>query len=236
MEDKMTLQEVLGADLFAQVEAKINEVNANQADKTKHVRFADLSEGNYVSRNKFDDTVNGLKAQVTDLQGQITQRDTDLAGLNERLTAAQADAGQLAEAQKQLSVLQSKYDTDSKEWAAKNAKQAYEYEIRNRANELKFTSTAAKREFIREAIEQQFKQDGETLMGYTDFVSKYQAADPGAFVQETPAPTPDPAPTPAPTPQIVLPGKSNPAPRKMSLTEMMKAKNANPNIEISFEN
>ena len=103
----MTLQEVLGAELYAQVEAKINEVNAGQPDKTKHIKFADLSEGGYVSRSKYDDKINGLTQQVADLQGQITQRDTDLTGLNERLTAAQADAGQLAEVQKQLTSLQS---------------------------------------------------------------------------------------------------------------------------------
>ena len=131
----MTLKEVLGEELYTQVDAKINEVNAAQPDKTKHVRFVDLGEGGYVSRVKYDDKINGLTQQVTDLQGQITQRDTDLAGLNEQLTAAQADAGQLAEAQKQLSALQSKYDKDSKAWEAKNAAQAYEYAIRNKANE-----------------------------------------------------------------------------------------------------
>ena len=83
----MTLKEVLGEELFAQVDAKINEVNASQPDKTKHVRFADLSEGGYVSVSKYNDKVNGLTQQVTDLQGQITQRDADLAGLNEQLTA-----------------------------------------------------------------------------------------------------------------------------------------------------
>ena len=230
----MTLQEVLGADLYAQVEAKINEVNASQPDKSKHVKFADLSEGGYVSKTKYDDKVNSLTQQVTDLQGQITQRDADLTGLNAQLAAAQADAGQLAEAQKQITVLQSKYDKDSKAWEAKNAQQAYEYEIRTRANDLKFTSAAAKKEFIREAIAQQFKQDGETLMGYTDFVTKYQESDPGAFVKDTPEPNPAPAPAPEPGPTIVLPGKSTPAPKKMSLSEAMKAKNANPNLEINF--
>lgn len=227
----MTLQEVLGEDLYSQVEAKINEVNANQADKTKHVRFADLSEGGYVSRSKYDDKVNGLTQQVTGLQEQLTQRDADLAGLNGQLTAAQEDAGKLAEVQQQLTSLQSKYDKDSKAWEAKNAQQAYEYAVRNKANELKFTSAAAKKDFIREAIAQEFKQDGETLMGYTDFVAKYQEADPGAFVVDTPPA--DPPEDPAPT--IVLPsGKTKPA-QKMSLSEMMMAKNENPNLEIQFE-
>lgn len=208
---------------YDQLAAKVAEGKLN---------VVNIADGSYVSRNKFDDTVNGLKSQVTDLQGQIAQRDTDLAGLNEQLTAAQADAGQLAEAQKQLSALQSKYDKDSKAWEAKNAQQAYEYAIRSKAGELKFTSAAAKKDFIREAIAQGFKMDGDTLMGYTDFVAKYQENDPGAFVKETPAADPKPA-DPAPT--IVLPGKSNPSPHKMSLSEAMKAKNENPNFEVSFE-
>ena len=208
---------------YDQLAAKVAEGKLN---------VVNIADGSYVSRNKFDDTVNGLKSQVTDLQGQIAQRDTDLAGLNEQLTAAQADAGQLAEAQKQLSALQSKYDKDSKAWEAKNAQQAYEYAVRSKASELKFTSAAAKKDFIREAIAQGFKMDGDTLMGYTDFVAKYQENDPGAFVKETPAADPKPA---DPTPTIVLPGKSNPNPHKMSLAEAMKAKNENPNMEINFE-
>lgn len=119
---------------YDQLAAKVAEGKLN---------VVNIADGSYVSRNKFDDTVNGLKSQVTDLQGQIAQRDTDLAGLNEQLTAAQADAGQLAEAQKQLSALQSKYDKDSKAWEAKNAQQAYEYAVRSKAGELKFTSAAA---------------------------------------------------------------------------------------------
>ena len=83
----MTLREVLGEELYAQAEAKINEVNANQPDKTKHVKFADLSEGKYVSAEKHTSQIEALNQQITGLQGQITQRDTDIAGLNEKLTA-----------------------------------------------------------------------------------------------------------------------------------------------------
>ena len=151
-------------------------------------------------------------------------------GLNDQLTSAQADAGPLAEAQKQLSALQTKYDKDSKAWAAKSAAQAYEYAVRSKANELRFSSTAAKKEFIREAIAAQFKQDGDVLMGYSDFVTQYQAADPGAFVTDTPDPVP-----PEPTPTLVLPGKSKPGSHRMSLTEAMKAKNENPNMQICFD-
>ena len=114
----MKLNELLSPELYAQVKARIDEVNAGQTDKTKHVRFADLSEGGYVSVDKHNSQVNALTQQVTDLQGQITQRDNDITGLQSKLTAAQADATKLADVQTELSGLQAKYDTDQRTWAA----------------------------------------------------------------------------------------------------------------------
>lgn len=40
----MKLEELLGSELFEKVKAKLDEVNANEPDKLKHVRYADLSE------------------------------------------------------------------------------------------------------------------------------------------------------------------------------------------------
>ena len=148
-------------------EAKINAVN--------------LADGAYVSKAKFDDNVNTLKQQVTDLQGQITQRNTDLTDLQAKLTAAQTDAGKLTEAQASFAKLQKQYEADAKAWEAKNQKMAYEYAIKERANAIKFTSAAAKRDFIREASAKEFKIDGDTLLGYEDFRAKYEAENPGAI-------------------------------------------------------
>lgn len=49
----MKLEELLGEELYAQVKAKIDEANGKEADKTKHIRYADLSEGNFVSKEKY---------------------------------------------------------------------------------------------------------------------------------------------------------------------------------------
>lgn len=159
-------------------EAKINAVN--------------IADGQYVSRAKFDDNVNTLKQQVTDLQGQITQRNTDLTELQTKLTAAQTDAGKFTEAQANLAKLQKQYEADAKAWNAKNERMQYEFAVKERANTINFSSAAAKRDFIREAISKEFKMDGETLLGYEDFRSKYEADNPGAIVvkkkEETPAP------------------------------------------------
>ena len=50
----MELKDVLGEELYKQVQAKIDEQNSKEEDKLKHVRFADLSEGNYISKEKYD--------------------------------------------------------------------------------------------------------------------------------------------------------------------------------------
>lgn len=209
----MTLKDLLTPELYAQVQARIDEVNAGQTDKTKHVRFADLSEGGYVSVDKYNSQVNTLNQQITDLQGQITKRDTDITGLKDKLTAAQGDATKLTEAQNALTALQTQYDTDRQDWEKKTQKQRYEFIVREKANSLQFSSPAAKRDFISQANGKEFKVDGETLLGYEDFLTKYKADNPGALVEVTP-PDGGGNPEDGKAPTIVLPKTQKPEPEK----------------------
>lgn len=202
----MNLKDILGDDLYAQVSEKINAVNEKQEDKNKQVHFVDLSEGNYVSKGRYNDKVNELTSQVNDLQGQITQRDTDMTDLQTKLTAAQTDATKLTDAQTALTELQGKYESDKKDWESKISQQAYEYKVKERANSLKFSSNSAKNEFVRAAIAKQFQSEGDELLGFNDYVNAYKESDPGAFTPDTPAPVPEL--TPESTPDIVIPGTS----------------------------
>lgn len=165
-----------------------------------------------------------LTEQITALNEQIKQRDADLTAMRDKLTAAQADAGKLTEAQTALSDLQAKYAADQKAWDEQKAAQAYEFAVKSKAGELKFSSNAAKNDFIRSAIEKGMKLDGDTILGFEDFKKAYMDADPTAFVPEEPA---------KPSPTITLPGKSTPAPAGMTLAEAMKRANAGENIDIS---
>lgn len=203
----MKLNELLSPELYQQVQARIDEVNAGQTDKTKHVRFADLSEGGYVSVDRFNSQVNGLTQQVNDLTGQISQRDADITDLQDKLTAAQTDATKLNEAQTQISNLQTKYQQDQQAWEAKVTKQRKEFMVREQANGLHFSSAAAKRDFISQAQAKDFQLDGETLVGYVDFLTKYKAENPGALVEQQPT---DPNTPSDNKPQIVLPNNPKP--------------------------
>lgn len=64
----MKLEELAGAELYAQIKEKLDEVNSKESDKLKHVRFADLSEGEYVSKLKYEDLVTQLNGKDTELK------------------------------------------------------------------------------------------------------------------------------------------------------------------------
>jgi TolA-binding protein len=90
----MQLEELLGEELYAQVKAKIDEKNANETDKLKHIRYADLSEGGYVSRAKYDtDTAEkkNLEEQIKTLNATIEK----LQGDNKDNTTLQNTVAQL---------------------------------------------------------------------------------------------------------------------------------------------
>ena len=205
----MTLKELLSPELYGQVQARIDEVNAGQTDKTKHVRFADLSEGGYVSVDKHNSQVNTLMQQVNDLTGQITKRDGDITDLQGKLTAAQADASKLSDVQATLDQLQQQYTTDRQNWEQQTAAQKYEFAVKTAAGKLNFTSEAARREFTRGAIEKKMQMEGDDkILGFSDYVEAYKQADPGAFMVEQPNPQGGENGGGNP-PQIVLP-KTNP--------------------------
>lgn len=171
--------------------------------KAAKLNIVNIADGSYISRTKFDDKVNTLNQQVTDLNGQLAQRDADMNDLQNKLTAAQADASKLGEVQQSLTDLQTKYNADKQDFEQKLERQSYDFLLREKASSLNFTSPAAKRDFIREATDKGFKIDGESLLGYDDFVTKYKADNPGAMAEEKPAEPPTP---PTPAPSIVLPG------------------------------
>ena len=180
----MNFKDVLGEELANQVQEKISAYNAAQTDPNKQANFVDLSEGRYVSRGRFDDRVNGLAQQVTELQVQIGQRDADMANLQQQLEAAVADSSKLVGVQQSLTTLQEQYATDQASWQERLNQQAYEFQIRELANGLKFSSTSAKNEFIRGAIAKKFQTENGKLLGFDDYVKVYQESDPGAFAKE----------------------------------------------------
>ena len=99
------LREILGEDLFKQMETAINAHNGNEANKDKQIKLENIKAGNYVSKLKQEDVVaqltgkqgeldsaNGLIAELKkgtkgneELQGKITGYETQVAQLQKEL-------------------------------------------------------------------------------------------------------------------------------------------------------
>jgi len=157
--------------------------------------FTDLSEGKYVSKNKYDTDIKAKTDEIDTLNGTINTRDTDLADLQKKLTDAGADTDALAKLNGEFTTLKNKYDDDMKNYKAQLKKQAYEFAVKEFANSKKFTSNAAKRDFISSMIAKDLKMENNAITGADDFVNAYTQENADAFVVEAPAPEPSNKPT-----------------------------------------
>ncbi len=99
------LKEILGDELFKQIETAINAYNGDEANKDKQIKIANLASGEYVGKGKYDalqalfdgqktelDTANGLIADLKkgtkgneELQGKITTYEGQIQQLQQQL-------------------------------------------------------------------------------------------------------------------------------------------------------
>lgn len=197
--------------------------------KSSKAKFTDLSEGRYVDRQKYEDDLAKKDTEITTLNDTINQRNSDLTDLKTQLENAGNDATKLEELTGNLTALQSKYDADTKALNDKLSAQAYEFAVRDFAGTQKFSSKAARREFEREMIAKNLPIEDGRIMGADDFAKAYAKNDPDAFVQDKKPSTPDAPHFAAPT------GGDKNKGSKMSLTEMMRRKNEDPNFVVNFD-
>lgn len=83
----MNLKEVLGEELFAQVETRLTEVNSAEDRKKNPVKFVDLSEGAYVDKEKYaslQTEANGYKTQLGEANTAINSyKEMDIDGIKQ---------------------------------------------------------------------------------------------------------------------------------------------------------
>ena len=154
------------------------------AIKESGSKFVDLTEGNYVAKNKYDSEVQALNSQIEALNGTLSTRDTDLNDLKTKLEAAGADSGRIATLTKDFEDLQSKYAADTKAYEDKLKKQSYEFAVREFAGQQQFSSKAAKREFIRAMVDENLKMKDGNIIGADDFVNGYREENADSFITD----------------------------------------------------
>ena len=82
----------------------------------------------------------------------IKQRDADIKDLQTKLKNAGTDAEKLKNLEKDLATLQTNYDDAKTKYEKQLAQQAYEFAIKEKVADLKFSSASAKKAFIADAI------------------------------------------------------------------------------------
>lgn len=144
----MELKDVLGEELYKQVQAKIDERNSKEEDKLKHVRFADLSEGNYISKEKYD-------SETERLNGLINGKDTEIGNANKLIE-------ELKKASKGDEGMQQKIST----YETENARLQQELEETKVSSALKVALLSAKTDdtdYMTFKIKEMLKEKGEEL-------------------------------------------------------------------------
>ena len=138
-------------------------------------------------KNKYDEDIKQRDADIKDLQGKLKNAGTDA----EKLKTLETD----------LATLQTNYDTAKADYEAKLSKQAYEFAVKQKVSELKFSSNSAKKAFIADVMNEELKMKDGELQGFDDFVESYKKTDADAFLKED-------KPDPEPTPTVHFSGKS----------------------------
>lgn len=187
-------------------------------------KFVDLTEGHYVSKQKYDSEIQQRDGQITTLNQTLEARNTDLANLQTTLKNA-GDIDAMKKAATDLEELRKTYDKDTKQYQRQLKDQAYDFAVKDFANGLEFTSPAAKRDFIAQMKAKNLTMENDTIIGASDFLAVYKQENAQSFVTESP--------TPAPVPTFVQP-TVNPTPAKPTLTQMMQWANEHPDKPFEF--
>lgn len=144
----MKLEELLKPELYAQVKAEIDEKNANEPDKLKHVRYADLSEGEYVGKGKYD-------SEIEKLNNIISGKDTELTTANDLIA-------QLKKGTKGNEELQGKI-THYEQQNAKLQQQLAETKIKSAIKVALLSEKAVDVDYLTYKLNEKLKEKGETL-------------------------------------------------------------------------
>lgn len=167
----MELKELLGEELFSQVDARIQEHNSGIEDKLKHVRFADLSEGSYVSREKYknlETTVNGLQTQLGEANTTIqSYKEMDIDGIK-----------------KSVSEWETKYETDTKNLQDQILNQQKQFAAERFLDTQKIKSPLSRKAIMQEFLSQDLKFNDGVFEGADDYMKGIKEKYPDEFEQE----------------------------------------------------
>lgn len=225
-------------DIFMEAEGPLTLEQFEELVASKGAKFADLSEGNYVSVAKHDAEIGSLEKQIETLTDQVAQRESDVQELASQLQQAGNTEDALNDAYARLNALQEKYNQDAEAYEEQLSRQAREFAVKEYAATKEFTSEAARKYYIEQLLNSEdvdFNRKGE-LEGMEDFDARFAEENENAFYVKPAEPEPKLPEPEMPKPKFLgqTPGAQKPTETKLSLSEMMQAKNENPDMNVSF--
>lgn len=120
-----------------------------------------------------------------DLATVTTERDTLKTQLGEANTQIQSYKDMDIDGVKQAAKdWETKYNTDTQALKDQLADQSYGYAVERSVAGLKFSSAAAKKQFVADLKAKKLPLQEDKLLGMDDYVKQYQEADPDAFAPE----------------------------------------------------
>lgn len=165
------LKEILGEELYSQAKEKFD--SYNQEHKDKPMKLVNLSEGKYVSKEKFDSKeteVADLKTQIEDANKEIqSYKDMDIDSIK-----------------KSAEDWETKYKEEVENQKAEKEKSIREERTNAFFNEVEFASESAKAGVIAQFNQKDFKYDEETgkFQGASEWLEELKKNDVGAFKSE----------------------------------------------------
>lgn len=167
----MNLQELLGDELFSQVDAKIQEHNKGIEDKLQQVRFVDLSEGGYVSKEKYgelDTAKKGIEKQLKEADDTIeSYKDMDIEGIK-----------------KSAADWKKKYDEDTQKLNQQIEADRKAFAAERYIAGQKIKSPLSRRAILQEFLAQNLEFKDGAFTGADEYMEKVRKQYPDEFEQE----------------------------------------------------
>lgn len=138
------LKEILGEELFKQIENAINAYNGSEANKGKEIKIANLNSGEYVSKLKFDA-----------LQSALDGKDTELTSANDLIAKLKKDTKGNEDLQGKIA----NYEADNQ----KLQEQLQETKLKSAIKVALLSEKAVDVDYLTFKLNEKLKEKGETL-------------------------------------------------------------------------
>ena len=168
------LKEILGDDLFKQIESKINEHNGNDANKEKQIKIGNLGSGEYVAKGKHDTELEKLNALLASKNTELETANSLIADFKKNNKGNEEMQGKIKGYETQVEELQ---------------KQLAETKIKAAVKVALLSEKANDVDYLEFKIREKYAEQGKTLeldendniKGWDDVISEMKIQLPKQF-------------------------------------------------------